>query len=312
MSPTSLPPEPTRSREELLGIVSARATVLRRRRRAAISGAIALVLAVLGGGVAISRGLDSGPSVRVTAGQGNDSSMTTTTSAPETATSSSPHGAAQTTSTTRLEGEPSSSTTSPRPLVTVTTAPADSTTTTTSDAPAECRNSTDPRCGPFRWEPEPTKHPLTVDVSMLTADPVAGKPVQFQVVVDEKDTTIAGNCYGYSGTGIENRPTCMPTYPACVDQPTAYGPWAPPEQMPDRYEMTQSFTYDKAGTYTLSFTFNTGWPGCFPWSPRDPYANSGTGTVTFTIRPAAEGEGTTTSTSATTSSSTTSTTRKPG
>ena len=306
MSPTSLPPEPNRSREELLGIVRTRATVLRRRRRAAIGGAMALVLAVLGGGIAVSQGL-SGPSVRVTAGQGNDGSTTTTTSAPETTTSSSPLGAAETTSTTRPKGGPSSSTTSPRPLVTATTVPADSTTTTTtSDAAPECRNSTDPRCGPFRWEPEPTKHPLTVDVSVLTADPVAGKPVQFKVIVDEKDTTIAGNCYGYSGTGIEGRPTCMPTYPACVDQSTAYGPWAPPEQMPDRYEMTQSFTYDKAGTYTLSFTFNTGWPGCFPWSPRDPYANSGTGTVTFTVRPPAEGEGTTTSSSAT------STTRKPG
>ena len=81
--------------------------------------------------------------------------------------------------------------------------------------------------------------------------------------------------------------------------------------MPDRFEMTDSFTYDKPGTYTLSYTFRTDWPGCFPWSPREPYANSGTGSVTFTVRAAADGEGSTTSSSST-SSTTTPTTRPPG
>jgi hypothetical protein len=300
LSPTPLPPDPRRSREELLGIVRSRAGVLRRRRRAAIGGTLALALAVLGGGIAVSRGLATGPSVRVTAGQGEDqpapdSSTTTATSAAPT-TISSP----TTTTTARAKSGPSTSTTTGRPFVTGTTEPTTSSTTPSADPPA-CRNSTDSRCGPFRWEPEPTKHPLAVDVSVLTADPVAGKPVQFNVIVDEKDTNIARSCYGYSGTGIEGRPPCMPTYPSCVDQPTAYGPWSPPEQMPDRFEMTESFTYDKPGTYTLSYTFNTGWPGCYPWSPRDPYANTGTGSVTFTVRAPAEGEtSTTTSTSTTT------------
>ncbi len=280
-----------------------------------------LVLAVLGGGVALSRSDDSGRSVRVTTDQGavrpepeSSSPTTVVTSAPETTTSSSPLGAAATTSTTRPKGESVSTTTSPRSIVTPTTVPSDgpSTTTTSPDGTPECRQSTDSRCGPFRWEPEPTKHPLTVQVAVLTADPVAGKPVQFKVVADEADTNLDTGCFAYSGDGIEGRPACMPTYPACMDQPKAYGPWSPPEQMPDRFETTSSFTYDKPGTYTLTYTFRTGWPGCFPWSPRDPYANSGTGSVTFTVRAPAEGEGSTTSSSATTSSSTTSTTRQSG
>ena len=304
MSPTPFPPEPSRSREELLGIVRTRAAVLRRRRRAAISGTMALVLAVLGGGVAISRSLDSGPSVQVSANQGETQpapESSTTTTAAVTTSSSLP--------TTTSTGRATTSTTAAaaRPVTTTTTA-------STTTASPECRQSTDPHCGPFRWEPEPTKSPLTVQVSVVTADPEAGKPVQFKVVVDELDTNIDKGCFGYSGTGIESS-DCMPSRPGCSGKPTAYGPWEPPEKIGDHFEMTPSRTYDKPGTYTLTYTFRTGWPGCVPWWQKDPYVNSGTGSVTFTVRDPAEGTtstSSTSSTSSTTSSSTTTTTKPSG
>jgi hypothetical protein len=297
LSPTSLPPETPRPREELLGIVRTRATVLRRRRRAAISGTMALVLAVLGGGVAISRSIDSGPSVQVTANQGE-----TPTTAPAVTSSSLPEASPTTTTTvTKTTGKATTSTT-------VAARPVTTTTSTDASGSPECRQSTDPRCGPFRWVPEPTKNPLTVQVSLLTADPEAGKPLQFKVIVDELDTTIDKTCFDYSGTAIESR-GCNPSRPGCPDDPAAYGPWSPPEKMPDHFEMTSSRTYDKPGTYTLSYTFRTGWPGCSPILQKDPYANSGTGSVTFTVR--APAEGTTSTTSPTTTSSSITTTTKP-
>jgi hypothetical protein len=311
LSPTPLPPDPHRSREELLGIVRTRAGVLRRRRRAAISGTLALTLAVLGGGAAISRNLDSGPSVQVHADQGKvspapESSTTTATSAPDTTTSSAPARHVPTTTTTRAKRGPTTSTTAAPPVVTTTTPPSEDPTTTTT-APPVCRNSTDPRCGPFRWDPEATKGPMPVQVSVLTAEPVAGKPVTFKVVVDNADRLIEGSCYERSDSYLGGT-HCAHSMPFC-EAPTPYGPWAPPERRADHFEMTPSFTYDKPGTYTLSYTFRTRWPGCHPWSSRDPYANSGTGSVTFTVRPPAEGEGSTTTTS---SSTTTTTRRKPG
>jgi hypothetical protein len=143
----------------------------------------------------------------------------------------------------------------------------------------------------FRWDPEPTKTELTVRVSVLTEDPVAGKPVRFKVVAEDAGTRIEAGCYDYS-EGLVGR-SCAASYPACPDQGTAHGPWTPPEQTPDRVELTPTFTYEKPGTYTVRYTFHTTWPGCHPQGWADPYADTSSGEVTFTVR-SPEGEGSST------------------
>ena len=272
---------------------------------------MALALAILGGGVAVSRSLDSGPPTRVFANQGDaqpapGSSTTTATSAPETTSSSSSstsssrpsRAVVSTTTTLKATSGPTTTTTAGPTVTTSTLSPGDATTTTstTNPEPPVCRNSTDSRCGPFRWDPEPTNSPLTVRVSKLTEDAVAGQPVKFKVVVDDLDWKIDSGCYGFED-GYNPGLHCMNSLPACPAEPKAYGPWTPPEKTPDHVEMTPSFTYDEPGTYTVSYTFRTVWSGCQPWirATPDPYANAGTGSVTFTVRPPAKGEMTTSS-----------------
>lgn len=292
---TLWPPEPHRSREELLGIVRQRTSVLRRRRVAKATGVMALVVAVLGGGAVYQGSLGDGRSLKVTAaGQGADQPGSPPTSAaPSTTTTvgstAAPAPARPTTSTSR----PTTSTTVP-----VTGA---APTTTTTVAPPVCRNSSDPRCGPFRWDPEPVKGTMNVSVLPLTESPRAGQPVDFRVVVDNPDTGFDHDCFDQddgNGGGLG----CMAN-PSCPPAPDRYGPWSPPEKGPDHYETTKTFSYDQPGTYTVRFTYRT-FDGC----GRNPYSNEGTGTATVTIRP---GTTTTSSTSTTTTSSSTTTTTRP-
>jgi len=65
-----------------------------------------------------------------------------------------------------------------------------STTSTTIDdrhAP-ECRNSTNPQCGPFRWDPQPLPNrPMRVDVQIAPSHPRPGDVVTFTVVASDPD-----------------------------------------------------------------------------------------------------------------------------
>jgi hypothetical protein len=284
-------------------MVRRRAVVLRRQRLATLTGGLALVAVVLGGGMAAQRGLDAGPRVKVTAAGQAGTPVPPPPGEPEptTATTATP---SSTSSSTLPRRNPTgtSSTTVGRPTTT-TAAPVATTTTT---EPPVCRNSHDSRCGPFGWDPAPTKGELTVQVLVLTESPQAGKPVPFKVVVDSPDTKIDQGCFdgGYGGNSPYGH--CHADYPGCPDEPAAYGPWTPPEKTPDHFEMPTSWTYDQPGTYTVQFTFRTAYPGCRPRGWTDPYADQSSGTVTFTVGPAANGGG------STPTSTSTSTTRPRG
>lgn len=215
----------------------------------------------------------------------------TTAAAPQTAPAPSTTAARP---TTTLRATTTTAPPAPvAPTTTSTTAPAAaaaavSTTTTTTTAPATttttvdpCRNSTDPKCGPFHFDPQPgADRPMTVEVTVEPAAPVAGQPLVFHVTLSDPDgVSYNGTTFNYGNGGVAGS-----TPNPCAK----YGPWDPPA--PDLASATETIdvghTYFEAGTYTATFLFDAG-----PFDCTDsvtgradrPYASSATGTVIFTV-----------------------------
>ena len=99
----------------------------------------------------------------------------------------------------------------------------DPTTTTTA---LVCRNSTDPRCGFFRWDPEPSNQFPVVSDFVILGSRTVGQVVTIGVTVAEPDHALANAC-GVMNFG-DNTPNgfqgnCEPR--PCPEQ---YGPWTPP------------------------------------------------------------------------------------
>jgi hypothetical protein len=186
------------------------------------------------------------------------------------------------TTTTALRPAASASTTAPAPLVaaavtsTSTTVPA--TTTTTLDP---CRNSVDPKCGPFRFDPQPgTDNPMTVEVTAEPASPVAGQPLVFHITLRDPDgVSYDGTNFNFGNSGIGGS----------TPEPCAkFGPWDPPARDPASATkiMDVGHTYFEAGTYTATFFFDAGPFDCVDsvtGRGDRPYASSATGTVSVQV-----------------------------
>jgi hypothetical protein len=172
----------------------------------------------------------------------------------------------------------SATTTTVPPPTTSTAAP---TTTTTVDP---CRNSTDSACGPFRFDPQPgADRPMTVDVTVEPAAPIAGQPMVFHITLTDPDgVSYDGTTFNFGNSGIGGS-----TPEACAK----FGPWDPPARDPAAALKTLNVghTYFEAGSYTATFLFDAG-----PFDCADsvtgrgdrPYASSATGTVTVVVSPA--------------------------
>jgi hypothetical protein len=168
------------------------------------------------------------------------------------------------------------------PVTTTVAAPAvaPKVTTTTS---LVCRNSTDPRCGPFRWDPDPgPNQPMTVSVRFTPSHPHVGEPVTFFVTADDPD---GGWYWGVSQDfgdpkgavaidGSSFDPENQPNY--CAD--AKYGPWTPPPKqrqtstLGNPPERGVSHTYAAPGTYTVRFAFRTDSTAC---GLHEPYGSFG-------------------------------------
>ena len=246
---------------------------------AAVVGAVTLGGADSGGGAYIR---SSAPTT-VPAGQAAlEPSVPTTATASAAEPSTTSTGPA--TSTTRLVSAAAvSTTTAPAPPATPTTTavgppPPPATTTTT----VACRNSANPACGPFRFEPQPgPDNPMFVHIVVGPPSPVAGQEVEFTVTLTDPDgVSRAGSTYNWGDSGIGE---------SSVDPCEKYGPWDPPARDPARATevLTLRHTYAQPGTYKVVFFF-TGDPfdcvdsvtGCGD----RPYASSASGTVTIEVR----------------------------
>jgi hypothetical protein len=228
---------PPRSRDELLATV--RHDGLRRRhRRQGLIGGLAMVLVAALAMPVVAGGSDRPEPGRVAALDGPGTTTTVDEADPTTTTTTDDAIVDGTTTTT--SGEPSATPTTGRPR------PAATTTTTT----IACRNSTDPRCGSFRWDPDPGPNaPLTIEITKSPAEPKVGQVVTFTVHSSDPD---AGPIYsthsceaGESFGDEDSPPTRCPG--SCV--PPGYGPWTPPPRQPGSLDETFTHTYTEAGGY---------------------------------------------------------------
>lgn len=156
---------------------------------------------------------------------------------------------------------------------TATTVPAD-----------QCRNSHDPGCGPFRFDPSPgPDSPMTVEIAAIPASPRAGEAFTFHVVLHDPDgVSYGGTTFAYDGGGAIGS-----TRTAACEK---YGAWDPPAPDPSRATEVQDIghVYAEPGTYTATFSFESGPHDCVdPVTGRGdrPYGSSAVGSITVVVQP---------------------------
>jgi hypothetical protein len=238
-------------------------------------------------------GDDNPRQVQVGAGVASTTTTRAATTAPPTlASTTSSTGTSSTTSTTvqgatttvRVATTAASAGAGGGAVETPSTTAVPVTTTSSTTMPANCRNSTEPACGDFRWDPSPgPNEPLTVSVVPRSLNPRVGEAITFDVVANDPDHTLTDNCSEVrmgDGKRAADGP-CSPP-PDCGPH---HGPWTPPARQPGRITPAYTTVYDAPGPYTATFRFRS-------WSPNtclalDPYANEGEASYTITVQPAA-------------------------
>ena len=210
-------------------------------------------------------------------------SPTTTTPRRPVATTVATTAPAQTILTSTTVPAPSAAAAGPATTSVPATVTAQPATTTSTTVPA-CRNSTDPKCGPFRFDPQPgADNPMAVGVTVEPASPVAGQRTVFHITLTDPDgVSYDGTTFNFGNGGIGG---------STPDPCAKYGPWDPPAPNPASATETMDLghTYFEAGTYTATFFFDAGPFDCVDAvSGRGdrPYASSATGTVTVQVSPA--------------------------
>ena len=126
--------------------------------------------------------------------------------------------------------------------------------TTTTSA---CRNSTDPACGPFYYDPPITNEPATMDVSIEPVAPAVGQGVAFTLHVTDPDSFVSPGFCGFVHFGDDTSTGCMAS---CGGVGPRYGPWTPPPPRPGDGTFVLHHRYSKAGTFTATFSTDAG--GC--------------------------------------------------
>jgi len=148
--------------------------------------------------------------------------------------------------------------------------------TTTPGAPSTtlpCRNSTDPACGPFRWDPPPgPNQPVEIQITHSPSAPQVGEHVTVTVHAAEADSPIDAVTVSF---GDEEVLTLPPASVVACEGAAPAGPWTPPVAAPDDTVATYGHTYSRPGDYTIgvyaaSADFLKG------TCPSSPYASQGT------------------------------------
>lgn len=168
------------------------------------------------------------------------------------------------------------------PAPTVAAAPAPTTTTTAPPAPptAVCRNSTEPSCGSFSWDPEPGEYEVEVYAVSTPVAATAGEPVTFAVeYVDPAGPQAEGACLNWFVTDPEvvNTSSCEVLATDCART----GPHDPPAPSRERILVEHTIEFQTPGEHqvTLSGNVATHLPdGC-----ESPYANTLSRTFTIVV-----------------------------
>lgn len=157
--------------------------------------------------------------------------------------------------------------------------PVENTTTTT----IVCRNSTNPACGPFRWEPAPfPNQALVVRVTREPVDVAVGQAVTFEVESTDTDAQVVW-CQVYDlgdGTTMGTVGSFCGNGPGCTGR--RFGPWSPPSTKAGAYGYKVTHTYAEPGTYTARFfAYSEDGGECHPYGNQE----TATATVSVSSRP---------------------------
>lgn len=144
---------------------------------------------------------------------------------------------------------------------------------------APCRNSYDPACGAFSWDPPPdANQPISGGVDgPQTAK--AGEKVTFTLNGTDPDAAPLQLCNVDFGDGspaqhCDPRPLIDPS--SC---PKQYGPWTPPAKKEGILKDAPSeHTFDKTGTYQVSFDIRSAMQEC-----NNPYASTAVAHTTIVV-----------------------------
>ena len=192
---------------------------------------------------------------------------------------------------------PSTSTTRPalvlgrsiaRPTTTVAPKPAPKPNAPASTAPPKgpgptappCRNSYDPACGSFSWDPDPgPNQAITGGVAPDTQTVKVGDKATFTVTGTDPDAAPLNECNIDFGDGMgvhcDPRPAIDPGY--C---PKQYGRWTPPAKNEGKLNVVWDHKYDKPGTYKVTFQVRSAMQEC-----NNPYASTADLQATVFVTP---------------------------
>jgi hypothetical protein len=203
-----------------------------------------------------------------------------TTSRPRKTTTTS---TAPTSTTAEVNAEMTTTTTATPPTTTTEGAPGETTTTTTPTTP-ECRNSREPSCGDFRWDPQPPNEPITLSVTPSATEVTVGEPVALRIVADDPDSEVsmAMDCH-QNVRWNEPGEMIIVCDPACPDT-RRYGPWDPPAPQPGHYDQTATHVYKNPGTYTVNIWVSSN-RACFVGFNYNPYGSTAQTSVTIVVHP---------------------------
>ena len=167
----------------------------------------------------------------------------------------------------------------PSPTETKTAAPAPKPTPTTA-APA-CRNSTDPACGEFRWDPAPRNQPATLTVTAPDRAIVVDEQVELALDMSDPDGRVTLACYSVSldRPGLSTGSCAAENH----DCPERYGPWSPPAGQPSSAGTTTVVEFHEPGTYTVTVDVAPA-DGC---DNVDPYRSGARTSITVEVQAAA-------------------------
>lgn len=163
-------------------------------------------------------------------------------------------------------------------------------------APSPCRNSFEPRCGDFFWDPPPRNAPARIDVRFDPPLPIAGQPVTVTLRGEDPDAlagsfTFTSTCrsddFGVCGNSLPSRPCGQGTRPL-----TPHGGWEPPAPPSRELRAAASWSVVFAAPGNHSYTARFETSGATPDSwlsinacplPQSPYNSTGTHTAMIAV-----------------------------
>lgn len=151
-----------------------------------------------------------------------------------------------------------------------------------------CRNSTDPRCGGFVWDPMPAPNqPLTIALEVLTAEPRVGEEVVVRVAATDPDAHVPKD--GAASVFSDPKETDASVAACYVIEPhmVRFGPWTPPVPQAGWYEESFAHVFTEAGTFEFMVELRSGDEARPGERDLNPYADVERARVAITVAPAA-------------------------